>query len=653
MGIERITMHDHRKTDDQPGPGFINSSLLRFISGSPVAVAMVDRDMRYIAWSKPWSAHNGTGERDLKGVSLYDLSPTLSEQFWAVQQRALAGECAVFDAACVEAAEGTLSWKRWHVQPVREEDGSIFGIVLYNESINEPKKAEDELQDDETSLRSMIDALGVGIIEKDYATGRTTVSPAVLRLTGLDETNLPTDFDGWMEVLQPSDLETFREARAHALDPDNQSVIMADMHPLVDGKTRAVQLLGRVLFSNDGDLKTPSRFIGILVDETERRDVRASVAQSMRLEAVGQLTGVIAHDFNNLLSVILANLELAAMRLTDPGTIELLKCAIDAAETGGSFNKKLLALSSNKVPQLQSVDLDQHLLKIWDMLERLLHEQISLHFVPGANNRFVCIDPTELDGAILNLVLNARDAQPHGGKIVIATREVEIDEKAAAAYQDGKTGWFLELSVSDQGVGMSKSEVARAREPFFTSKAPALGTGLGLTSVSNSMTHADGFMDIQSEPGQGTTVSLFLPLMIPTHQPCAPKEEMPLGDGALVLVVEDDERVREATLKRLEALGYAVIEASDGQSALRMLEEGEPVDLVFSDVVMPGELSGYDLLREVQNRFPNMATLLTSGHVSVHSLMKDSTVELLTKPYSLPVLAQAVERALKPVRQPG
>lgn len=642
--------------DDQEGSGRIDRNLLKLIEGAPIAVAMFDPDMRYVAWSTLWSDRYASDDRDLKGVSLFDLSPDLSEQFLSVHQQALAGQCAVFDASRVETAEGKSGWKRWHLQPVIEEDGSVVGIAIYNELLGEHLESEDDLSDYETSLRKMIDALGVGIIEKNFETGKTTVSPGLLRLIGLDEYSEPDDLDGWLDVLQPMDSEIFRKAKAHAFDPDSQSVIMADLQPIVAGKKRAMQLVGRVLFSDDGEPKVPARFIGILIDETERRALHASLAQSMRLETVGQLTGVIAHDINNLLSVILANLELAAMRLTDPATIDLLKCAIDAAETGGSFNKKLLALSSNNVRNLQSVDLDQHLLKIWAMLERMLQEQISLHFVPGANDHHVYIDPAELDGAVLNLVLNARDAQPQGGKIVIATREVEINEEEAATYQYGKAGRFLELSVTDHGVGMSKAEVARAQEPFFSSKASNLGTGLGLTSVLNSVTNAGGFMEIQSDPGHGTTVFLFLPVHATTPQHCAPQGEMPLGDGALVLVVEDDAMVREATLKRLEALGYAVIEAADGQSALGMLEEGEQVDLVFSDVVMPGQFSGYDLVREIRHRFPNIAVLLTSGHISMrikHDQMEDTTVELLTKPYSLPVLARAVERALKPAGEPA
>ena len=231
------------------------------------------------------------------------------------------------------------------------------------------------------------------------------------------------------------------------------------------------------------------------------------------------------------------------------------------------------------------------------------------------------------------------------------TKAVELNAETAREFENGMPGQFLELSVCDTGIGMTPSQISNAREPFFSSKAPDMGTGLGLTSVASTMERIHGFMSIQSEPGQGTCVSLFLPVADGHPAERGQREEMPLGNGELVLVVEDDAMVREATLNRLEALGYAVIEASNGQAALALLNEGEPVDLVFSDIVMPGDISGFKLEEFVTAQFPEIAVLLTTGHTSKRRRRQTEgrgRAELLKKPYSLATLAQAVERALRP-----
>ncbi|MFX0541467.1 ATP-binding protein [Roseovarius sp. S4756] len=629
----------------------VDVRLSMFISHAPVAVAMFDREMQYVAGSQQWLQHYAADTSDRQDAADGQGTPSLPKRLNDAYQRALAGEELSCDEQAIECEDGRTAWERWRVTPVRDSNGDVLGVAVYCEDISEQKAAGDRCRDSETRLRLMIDAVGIGLVERDLETGEGAASATFRRLIGLAEDAVPADLDSWIKLLRPPDPAAFREARRRALDPAGDGFFKSEVRPTVEGQKRDMQLIGRVVFAERDGQKQPSRFVGILIDGTAYSELQMSLARSQRLETVGRIAGIIAHDFNNLLSVILANLELAALRVTDPVTSDLLQSAIESAEMGGDFNKKLLSLSGQKdaVPPL--IRLDDHILKTWAMLERLLTEHAALHFVPGGEDHCICMNPSELDGAILNLVLNARDAQSEGGEIVIATRTVDISEDRAKSYEDGRPGRFLELSVSDRGIGMSAADIRKAREPFFTSKPPTLGTGLGLTSVAASVARADGFITIESEPGQGTKVSLFLPIAECVSSQSIRQRDMPLGNGELILVVEDDDRVREATLKRLEALGYAVIESSDGSGALNLLAEGEPVDLVFSDVVMPGGISGYDLADEVAQHYPQVAVLLTSGHISIRRAPHKGAgpvPELLKKPYSMAVLAQAVERALRP-----
>ncbi len=637
------------KTDGGSGATVIDSRLAAFVAELPVAVAIFDHDMRYISWSRPWTERYGTGERNLEGECHYDIFPNVTERFKEAHRRALAGEVVQLVGDRVEHLDGHVTWERWSIKPIFNDDGETDGIAIFTEDITGPKLAESHPRDGDYRLRQTLEILGIGVVEMDFSTHEYLANDTFCRLIGLQRDEFPRRSEDWIAILNPVDLDSYRSNREDAYNPAIRRTVDTELRPSANGVVRNVRLCGHVVFSDDSDDAKPERFIGIMIDDTQNRAMQTSLEKVQRLETVGRIAGIIAHDFNNLLSVILANVELAALRVSDPSIVELLQRAQNAAEVGGSFNRRLLALSSQKEISPTPVSLDARILKTWAMFEHLLTEEVSFRFVPGADNLCVLIDPAELDGAILNLVINARDSQPRGGSIVIATRDVEIDSDKAQTLAEGKTGRFIELSITDEGIGMSKEDIHDAQEPFFTKKPPGMGTGLGLTSVAATVTRSGGFMSIESEPGEGTRVSLFLPVAKCTSQHDPHEEDMPFGNGELVLVVEDEDMLREATLKRLEALGYAVLEAASAESALELLAEGEPVDLVFSDVVMPGDMTGFDLADEVQRSFPEVAILLTSGYISGSKRSKDSDAshpELLNKPYTLAVLAKAVHRNL-------
>lgn len=632
-----------------PIPEITDDRFSMFISAMPLAVAMLDRDLRYVAWSRLWADRFGTGDRDLAGVSHHDVFPDLPAHFVEAHRRALGGEELVLDGGRLEPMTDQPIWERWRIKPAKDAHGDTAGLVLLVEDAPQEKPTDSVLRTTEAQLRFLIDTLKVGILEWDAETNKASSNLYFSEMLGLSVEETPSDLEGCIQLLKPEDEVAFRQVLSSAVDPASGGVFNLDFTRSVSGKMRKMRFVGRRIVTGEDEGRRPSGFVAMLLDETERADLQVSLTRAQNLESIGRITGIIAHDFNNFLSVILANVELAKMRVVDQRTSELLQNAINAAEMGGGFNKKLLALSRQRETIPQLICLDDHILKIWVMFERLLNDHVTLKFVPDAKDLWVRIDPAELDGALLNLVLNARDAQSRNGVITIATHTVELDSRKAAEFEDGQPGHFVKLSVTDTGIGMTASEIARARDPFYTSKSPQMGTGLGLTSVSNTLTRAGGFMSIQSQRGQGTTVSLFLPVADCITVKKGQREEIPLGNGELVLVVEDDADLREATLNRLEALGYAVLEGSNGQAALDLLKAGEPVDLVFSDIVMPGEVSGFDLEETVRARYPGMAVLLTTGHISKPRKGRAKGIrraELLKKPYSLAVLAQAIKRAL-------
>ncbi len=628
-----------------------------FVTHAPVAMAMFDQEMRYLAWSQEWSAFYGLGARDLHGLCHYDVFPALPERWRVAHRRGLDGETIECAEDSWVLSDGREIWLRWSVRPIPDGAGGITGIALYTEDITARKQAEAELICGNARLQQISDSLGIGIFEHDFATGVSTVSDGYLRLLHIRRDEVPRTTEEWVALLRPVDLEAYRLARQRAMDPAGDGRFTAEIRPIVDGKERIMQVSSQVRFVGEGAERRPARLIGITTDQTEGRHLQDALSRAQRLETVGRLAGMVAHDFNNLLTVILSNLELADLRTTDAAVRHLLRQAADAAEIGAGFTKRLLVLAGGHKGSARTLVADEHLARVWELFERVLSDGIAFHFHPGAGEAMVSIDPAEIDGAVLNLVVNARDAQPTGGEVTLSTETVTIGPDQARTIPGGRAGRFLRLSVSDRGPGMTTEVAARAAEPFFSTKGASRGTGLGLTSVSLTAERAGGFVEIVSVLGQGTEVRLYLPQSEATQSSAKDdSDDYPFGHGELVLVVENDALLREAVMQRFEAIGYAVIEAANAQSALDLIAAGEPVDLVFSDVVMPGALSGHDLVRSLRQNHPGIALLLTSGHISEAYRDRqplDPPVELLAKPYPLKSLARAAARALRRAHPPA
>jgi len=393
-------------------------------------------------------------------------------------------------------------------------------------------------------------------------------------------------------------------------------------------------------------------FTGIVHDLSERRAAQLALQQSQKMEAIGQLTGGVAHDFNNLLTVITGNLELLEMRLQDKELLDLLGEALDAADMGARLTERLLVFARRSQLEPQIVDLNELAVGLTDLLQRTLGSTINLSSTLSSGLWPVIIDPTQLESAIVNLAVNARDAMPDGGKLVLETRNVAIKEAYVAAEIGLEPGDYVLMAVTDTGHGMPEDVRKRVFEPFFTTKEVGRGTGLGLSMVYGFAKQSRGHLTIYSEVGVGSTINLYLPRNTTSEQQQSntdPVAKSMLGAGELVLVVEDDDRVRRLTVSRLRQLGYDVVEAENGPHALEILAAQPDIELIFTDLVMPGGMNGYDLCKEVRRRWPGKPVLLTSGYAEelTHGdKLASENLLLLRKPYRQAALAEFISQAL-------
>lgn len=382
-------------------------------------------------------------------------------------------------------------------------------------------------------------------------------------------------------------------------------------------------------------------FVAILHDLTIRAEAQEALAQAQRMEIIGQLTGGISHDFNNLLTIIVGNLELLEMRLDGNNHRDLIADALEAAEVGADVTSRLLTFARRAVLSPEPVDLNEAMsLEDPKVLIRALGPMYNLISTLDPDLWEVVADVTQLQTAGLNLVLNARDAMPKGGSIFIETRNELVDATKAPPDIDFKPGRYVAFSVRDTGHGMTAETRQKIFDPFFTTKPSGKGTGLGMSMVYGFVKQSGGHIEVESVHGQGTTITLYFPATsVPADKldedTNADPQQPLIGDGELIMVVEDDDKIRRLSCERIQDLGFRVIEASSGQQAYDLLQSTPGISLIFADIIMPGQMSGYDLAKRVKHDRPNMKILLTSGYAGEHLLKADQKLEfpLLHKPY--------------------
>jgi PAS domain S-box-containing protein len=401
-------------------------------------------------------------------------------------------------------------------------------------------------------------------------------------------------------------------------------------------------------------LRTRNGFVfnGFFRDLTDKIAAEERIRQSEKMEAIGQLTGGIAHDFNNILTVITGTIEILASAVAkEPQLAAITRMIDEAAARGADLTQHLLAFARRQPLQPREIDVNTLVIDTAKLLRPTLGEQIEIESAFEEETCAAHVDPNQLATAIINLALNARDAMPEGGKLLLETGWADLDENYASLYDDVRPGRYVMIAVSDSGSGIPAGIIDKVFNPFFTSKGPGKGTGLGLSMVYGFVKQSSGHIRIYSEEGHGTTIRMYLPPGSGALSASAEAAAVAIEGGQeTILVVEDDRLVRGYVLAQLHSLGYATLEAANGAEALAIVEAGEAFDLLFTDIIMPGSMNGRQLASAVQQARPGKPVLFTSGYTEnaiMHHGRLDSGILLLAKPYRKSELARMIRKALE------
>lgn len=527
---------------------------------------------------------------------------------------------------------------RWVVVIRQAPEDSV--VLATNIDISELKNAQAALASRQSHLLSILDTVPEAMVVIDEAGIMMSFSKAAEKLFGY-----------------AADEVCGRNVKALMPDPDRSRHDGYIGRYLATGERRIIGF-GRVVTGQRKDGTTfPMElavgeaaangqriFTGFIRDLTSRHRMEEELRQSQKMEAIGQLTGGIAHDFNNLLTVISGNLEMVERRLEDGQLLELLREAQGAADDGAKLTGQLLAFGRRQALNAKLTDIGELVSTFSELLRRTLGETIELQTVVTGHSLTALVDTTQLQNALLNLALNARDAMPRGGRLRVEIARTHLDPDYVQMYPQIRLGDYVLISVSDTGVGMTEEVKQRAFDPFFTTKGVGAGTGLGLSMVYGFARQSGGHVQLYSELDEGTTVRLFLPAANPVSVPDAGNVDpvpaaKPSADEC-ILVVEDDARVRRVVVARLEEEGYHVIQAADGKEALSLVATHPEIRLLFTDIIMPGGMFGDELAREARILRPSLKVLFTSGYAEP-SLAGRELAEgsWLKKPYTARELA--------------
>ncbi|MDE2377624.1 CHASE3 domain-containing protein [Bradyrhizobium sp.] len=510
--------------------------------------------------------------------------------------------------------------------------------------------AHDELRLSVNVLQSTFRSMAEAVLVID-TTGEVLLSnPAAEKMlafrVGMNLTKLRTlgavvARDG-VTPIGPEDLPSARVLRGEEFDE-----LELIVRPVTGKAPRHFIISGRPMRDAQGSI---SGAVLVYHDASAWRETERQLHQAQKLDAIGKLTGGVAHDFNNMLTVISGNTETLLAGLTEqPELQRMARLVVDAAERCSELIQHLLAFARRQPLHPRDVDVNAAIADIAKLLRPTLGEQIQIETVFERGAVLSHIDPSRLTNAVLNMAINSRDAMPGGGKLLLETQNVVLDEAYAQANPDVMPGHYVLLAVSDTGTGMPPSVQEQVFEPFFTTKEVGKGSGLGLSMVYGFVKQSGGHIKVYSEESYGTTLKLYLPPGEGVSEPAVTTAPLAVGGSETILVVEDDALVRNFVTAQLQSLGYRTIAADDARAALALVDRGEPFDLLFTDVVMPG-MSGRQLADAVAQRRPGLKVLYTSGYTDnaiAHQGKLDPGVLLLAKPYRRNQLADMIRLALK------
>ena len=553
-------------------------------------------------------------------------------------------------------ADGAYRWHIARARPISSIDGAVARWVGTNTDIEDQRSAQAALAAANESLEEQVE---VRTRERDRAWRNSQDLQAILDASGvlLSVNDRWSEVLGWRndEVVGRSHFDLMHEDdHAHtrnAIAVNREQPAYESRHRHKDGGYRWIAWVA----SHDG-ASTFASGRHVTAEKqaaAELSSAQEQLRQSQKMEAVGQLTGGVAHDFNNILQVISGNLHLLSrFSLGDERMQQRIVSAEDAVHRGAKLSSQLLAFSRRQPLTPKVLNAGKLVAAMEDLLRRAIGEAVEVELVVSGGLWNTLADPTQIENAVLNLAINGRDAMQGRGKLTIEVGNAELDDRYSRQHAEVTPGQYVMLAVSDTGSGMTPDVAARAFEPFFSTKMVGAGTGLGLSMIYGFVKQSGGHVKIYSEVGAGTTIKMYLPRSMQREEAVQPAAtDVPEGGEETILVAEDDEGVRVTVVDILRELGYRVLEARDADSALNVIESGIHLDLLFTDVVMPGSIKSAELARRAQNRLPGLRVLFTSGYTQnaiVHGGRLDPGVELLVKPYRREDLARKVRQLLGP-----
>jgi PAS domain S-box-containing protein len=620
------------------------------IDGTTDAVFAKDDQGRYVMFNRAAERFTGQPAAGVLGNDDRSLFPPAeAAMVMAGDRRVIEGGTPVTYEEIVTTADGRQTTFLSTKGPLLDAGGQPYGLFGISRDITERKRLEEQLLTILKAVESTSDAVGISDAEGRHYYQNASAS----KLFGYVTAEEMAAAGGGAAVVK--DPEVAREMFARIMSGASWTGELE----MVTKDGRVFPAYERADAIRDAEGKIIG-LVGIVTDitgrkraEAEREHLQLQLAQAQKMESIGRLAGGVAHDFNNLLTVINGYSQLALARLSAGDPLRGSLTEINrAGERAAGLTRQLLAFSRKQVLQPRVLDLNRVVGEMRAMLERLMGEDVEVHFALGPESPLVRADPHQLEQTVMNLAVNARDAMPRGGRLLVETALVDLDESYAAAHADARAGRYALLAVSDTGAGMDEATRQRIFEPFFTTKGPGQGAGLGLSTVQGIVVQSGGFINVYSEPGQGTTLKIYLPALAGVAAEAGKPEAVPAPRGSeTILLVEDQEEVRDFAATVLKAYGYRVIPASNAGEAILICErESTHFHMVLTDVVMP-HTSGRELASRLEKLRPGIKTLFMSGYtdnvIGRHGVL-DEGAELIQKPFSPAELARKVRTVLGP-----